>query len=59
MQDTSKPKDRWPKERLVLGEDYYIEKGLWVFTEQYHRDRGNCCGSECRHCPYEHINVKK
>ncbi|XP_009077603.1 PREDICTED: uncharacterized protein C1orf53 homolog, partial [Acanthisitta chloris] len=21
-------------------------------------ERGNCCGSACRHCPYEQVNVK-
>ncbi|WP_308422714.1 DUF5522 domain-containing protein [Rufibacter glacialis] len=23
-----------------------------VFTEQYHRRRGYCCQSGCKHCPY-------
>ncbi|WP_237563190.1 DUF5522 domain-containing protein [Algoriphagus kandeliae] len=23
-----------------------------VFTEKYHRKRGYCCGSGCKHCPY-------
>jgi len=23
-----------------------------VFTEQYLRDRGYCCTSGCRHCPF-------
>ena len=32
---------------------YYLENGKIVFTEQYHKDRGQCCGSGCRHCPYE------
>ncbi len=31
---------------------YYFENGFMVFTEQYHIDRGYCCGSGCRHCPY-------
>jgi hypothetical protein len=39
--------------KLVEGEDYYLEKGLLVFTAAYHRKRGYCCGSGCRHCPYE------
>ena len=26
--------------------------GLFVFTAAYHRARGECCGSGCRHCPY-------
>lgn len=37
---------------FVKGKDYYIEKGNWVFTEYYHRERGYCCKSACRHCPY-------
>ncbi|WP_299433119.1 DUF5522 domain-containing protein [uncultured Meiothermus sp.] len=32
--------------------DYYLEHGLYVFTEAYLRKRGYCCGSRCRHCPY-------
>jgi hypothetical protein len=40
-------------------EDYYINKdGLLVFTEQFHLKRGFCCGCNCMHCPYNHINVK-
>lgn len=37
---------------LVEGEDYTFEDGLMVMTEAYHRKRGSCCGSGCRHCPY-------
>jgi hypothetical protein len=37
---------------LKAGEDYYIENGLLVMTTAYHRKRGYCCGSGCRHCPY-------
>jgi Family of unknown function (DUF5522) len=37
---------------LIEGIDYYFENGLMVFTEQYLRDRGYCCTSGCRHCPY-------
>ncbi|MBS1537836.1 MAG: hypothetical protein JST20_08825 [Bacteroidetes bacterium] len=32
--------------------------GYIVFTRIKHLQRGSCCGSGCRHCPYEHINVK-
>ncbi|MBT5756148.1 hypothetical protein K0U73_18265 [bacterium] len=28
------------------------ETGLFVMTEGYHRRRGHCCNSACRHCPY-------
>ncbi|NNE29748.1 MAG: hypothetical protein HKN16_08925 [Saprospiraceae bacterium] len=38
---------------LIQGEDYYLEKGLFVFTENYHLKRGYCCESKCRHCPYQ------
>jgi hypothetical protein len=29
-----------------------------VFTPKYHIDRGDCCGSGCRHCPYIPTNIK-
>lgn len=32
---------------------YYFEGSKIVFTPQYHIERGHCCGSGCRHCPYE------
>jgi hypothetical protein len=38
--------------------DFYVENGFFVFTEQYHLKRGICCGSNCRHCPFDHQNVK-
>jgi Family of unknown function (DUF5522) len=38
--------------RLVEGVDYYVEGGKFVFTSAYHRRRGYCCNSRCRHCPY-------
>jgi hypothetical protein len=42
-----------PDERkLVEGEDFYREGAYFVFTEKYLRERGYCCESGCRHCPY-------
>jgi hypothetical protein len=38
---------------LVEGEDFYREGGYVVFTAAYHLRRGFCCGSGCRHCPYD------
>ena len=32
--------------------------GYRVFTAYAHEKRGRCCGSGCRHCPYNHANVK-
>ncbi|MDB5249197.1 MAG: hypothetical protein JWQ40_3591 [Segetibacter sp.] len=45
---------------LVKGKDfYYNEDGLMVLTEQYHRERGFCCGNGCKHCPYKYVNVRE
>ncbi|HMX41124.1 MAG TPA: DUF5522 domain-containing protein [Saprospiraceae bacterium] len=41
-----------PPKAPVLGLDYYLENGYWVFTEKFLRERGHCCKSGCRHCPY-------
>ena len=38
-------------------EDYYFENGLMVFTAAYHLKRGSCCGSGCRHCPYQYTKT--
>jgi hypothetical protein len=40
-------------EQLVEGEDYYGDGEFIVFTREFHLRRGSCCGSGCRHCPYE------
>jgi hypothetical protein len=46
------------KQELVEGEDYYLsEKGLLTFTAKFLLDRGYCCGSGCRHCPYHYEGV--
>lgn len=31
---------------------YYLEGERVVFTALFHLERGQCCGSGCRHCPY-------
>jgi hypothetical protein len=41
------------KEKSKEGIHYYNEGGYRVFTAEYHRVRGYCCGSGCRHCPFE------
>ncbi|MDZ4666249.1 MAG: DUF5522 domain-containing protein [bacterium] len=47
-QRVSKP----AKKELLSNKDYYVENGYTVFTAAYHLNRGYCCGSGCRHCPY-------
>ena len=43
---------------LIEGIHYYInEEGKFVFTEQYHIEKGYCCGFGCKHCPYDYENV--
>ena len=37
---------------------YYLENGKVVFTPKYHLQRGDCCGSGCRHCPYIPVGIK-
>ena len=37
---------------------YYLENGKVVFTPEYHLQRGDCCGSGCRHCPYIPKGIK-
>ena len=41
-------------------ERHYLDPdtGMLVFTALAHRERGYCCGSACRHCPYDHAAVK-
>jgi len=31
--------------------------GYMVFTETGLLAKGKCCGSKCRHCPFDHVNV--
>jgi len=51
---SSKLQNEPPRQQAPLQEglDYYIEKGYWVLTERFLLNRGQCCGSGCRHCPY-------
>jgi len=37
---------------LIEGVDFYYEGVFLVFTEKFLRERGYCCESGCRHCPY-------
>lgn len=46
------------QKELVEGVHFYInETGYIVLTEQYHLEKGFCCGMGCLHCPYRHENV--
>lgn len=40
------------KKDFIEGVHYYLFDGRVVFTKQYHLERGYCCGSGCKHCPF-------
>jgi hypothetical protein len=40
------------------GKDYYLEKGKIIYTEHYLKKRKTCCGSGCRHCPFDPAHMK-
>ena len=47
------------KKEFIEGVDYYLEKGLIIFTDKYLLERPNgCCGNKCRHCPFTKPPVK-
>jgi len=52
------PQSEWPIPDLKENVHFYMENGFMVFTETYHLARGRCCGNACRHCPFDHENVK-
>jgi hypothetical protein len=43
---------------FIEGVHYYLEHGRVVFTALFHLQRGSCCGSKCRHCPYDPEHIK-
>lgn len=43
--------------KLVEGVDYYYEDGFMVLTQQYHLEKGYCCGHACKHCPFDFESV--
>ncbi len=56
---------RKKEKEFIQNVHYYLEGERIVFTEQFHLERGHCCGTGCRHCPYDPkhtkgtINIKK
>ena len=45
------------EQTFVEGLDFYFDEGMMVLTRKYLLDRGNCCDSSCRHCPYSTASV--
>lgn len=42
----------------LLPSHFYEENGKIVFTEEYHIQRGYCCGFGCRNCAYDPKHIK-
>ena len=40
------------KKDFIQHVDYYLEEGRIIFTEKYLKQKGFCCGGQCRHCCY-------
>jgi diphthamide synthase (EF-2-diphthine--ammonia ligase)/ABC-type Fe3+-hydroxamate transport system substrate-binding protein len=60
LEDLAASYEQIHKEACERGVHQYNDPatGYQVFTEVAHKARGKCCGSGCRHCPYNHENVK-
>ena len=56
MEKENKKRER--SNKLLPSYYYYNEKGLIVMTEEFHINRGFCCGNGCLHCPYEPKHIK-
>ncbi|XP_062973415.1 uncharacterized protein C1orf53 homolog [Elgaria multicarinata webbii] len=48
------------EEACAAGQHTYVDPVTCylVLTKVAHLQRGHCCGSSCRHCPYGQTNVK-
>ena len=63
MEDVVATEENFAKphgEAVAAQQDFYTDPktGYSVMTEYSHKKRGKCCGSGCRHCPFNHVNVK-
>jgi hypothetical protein len=44
--------DKKKEKKKAESRHFYEENGFLVFTKDFHLERGYCCKSGCRHCPY-------
>ncbi len=61
MKDLAKDIEESHRLAVAQGFNTYVDPatGYNVFTAEAHKKRGVCCGNSCRHCPFNHINVKQ
>ena len=48
-----KVKRKLGKAPTLTDGDFYFDGLFMVFTANYHKKRGFCCNSGCKHCPYK------
>ena len=46
------------RREFIEGIHYYLEDGRVVFTTKYLKERGYCCGTGCKNCPYIPNHIK-
>lgn len=46
------------KDGLIEDTHYYMDGDRVVFTALFHIQRGSCCGSGCRNCPFSPKHTK-
>ena len=56
--DEKQPEPHARTIQTTRSSDGYFENGMLVYTGAYHLKRGYCCGSGCRHFPYEPRHLK-
>ena len=39
--------------------EYFIAGRYVVLTPSYYRNRGRCCNSNCRHCPFRTLEMSE
>ena len=58
MEFTNESNKKREEPKKLLPSYYYMEGERIIFTEEFHINRGSCCGNGCRHCPYEPKHTK-
>lgn len=52
MQDKKTVGGTVEEQTFVEGIDFYFDNGFMVLTRSYLLNRGVCCETDCRHCPF-------
>lgn len=55
--DKSKTTDK-KKFEFIKHIHYYVDNDRVIFTENYHIQRGYCCGNGCKHCPFDPKHIR-